>query len=53
MSKLELVTKRKIGMCVMVLLLASDESGLALARKSRHNPTMHKMPLLAISQRAG
>jgi len=38
-------------MCVMVLQLARAECGLALARKSPHNPTKAKMPLYAMSQK--
>lgn len=35
----------------MVLWFAKAACGLALARKSSHNPTTHFMPLFAISQK--
>jgi hypothetical protein len=35
----------------MVLRFAKATCGLALARKSSHNPTDPKMPLIAISQK--
>jgi hypothetical protein len=38
-------------MCVMVLQFAKAACGLALARKSSHNPTNPKMPLITISQK--
>jgi hypothetical protein len=43
--------KRENWMCVMVLQFAKAACGLALVRKSSHNPTKPKMPLIAISQK--
>ena len=39
-----------LQMCVMVLQFAKAACGLALVRKSSHNPTKPKMPLVAMSQ---
>jgi hypothetical protein len=43
--------KRENCMCVIVLQFAKATCGLALARKSSHNPTNPKMPLITISQK--